>query len=368
MNKNQQSDFIPVKLPKSSDLYEEINEKYSKKKDLNGRATEYLFKHLSLPALERVDTCHDFMRFLTNADLTKRRLERTNSCGNRFCPICTWKNARKDAIKLCVIAEAIEKIQGYEFIFLTLTSPNVQEDELYDEITHFNNAISKLFRRKKVMNGIEGYVRKLEVTTDQEKFITDDLYKRKKEYFDPRGLKVGDANPQYNTYNPHVHMILSVKKSYFKKNFISHEEWLEMWKSCMKDDRICMIKVNKVRANSKGKNGKNGAILEVAKYTAKGNELYHSERVFDTFYTALKGRQLLVYSGIFKDYAKKYEQGLLDEFKHKDETLYTHMLKSLWKSSKYENALRELTEDEFKQYNERALTIEEDDAIDALDE
>lgn len=364
MNKNQQSDFTHVKLQKASELSKEIDGKYTKKKDLNGRAADYLFKHLSLPALERVDTCHDFMRFLTTADLSKRRLERTNSCGNRFCPICTWKTARKDAVKLSVLAEAISVKEGQEFIFLTLTSPNVQEDELYDEITRFNKAIKKLFSRKKVMNGVEGYVRKLEVTTDQEKFITDDLYKRKKEYFERRGLKVGDANPQYNTYNPHVHMILSVKKSYFNgKNFISRDEWLEMWQSCMQDERITQLDVRKVR---KGAKGMQGAVLEVAKYTAKGNELYHSERVFDTFYTALKGRQLLVYSGIFKDYSKKYEQGLLDDFKHKDETVYTHLLRSLWKSSKYENAMRELTEEEFKQYNERALHIEEDDSVDEL--
>lgn len=357
MNNRQE----PIKVTKKSELGKEILGKYTAKKDLSRKAGDYMAKYLSVPSIARVDSCHDFMRFLTTEKLDKRRLELANSCGNRFCPICTWKTARKDAIKLSVISQAISVKESHEFIFLTLTSPNVQEDDLHAEIDRFNKAISKLFRRKKVAENIQGYVRKLEVTTDQEKYITDELYKRKKNYFDKRGLAVGDANPQYNSYNPHVHIILSVKKSYFtSRGYINQAEWLEMWQSCMQDERITQVDVRKVR---KGQKAIEGAILEVAKYTAKGNDLYHSERVFDTFYGALKGRQLLVYGGTFKDYAKKYEQGLLDEFKQADETVYTHLLRSVWQASNYENTIRELTEEEFQKYNERALKIEESDDI-----
>lgn len=73
-------------------------------------------------------------------------------------------------------------------------------------------------------------------------------------------------------------------------------------------------------------------MLEIAKYSAKGSNLYHSETVFDTFYISLKKRQLLVYSGLFKEFAKKYE-----------------------------NVLRELSPEEFEEFNKRALFIEEDD-------
>lgn len=352
----------PVKVTKKSTLGKEVLGKYSEKKSLNRKAGDYLEKHLSVPSIARIDSCHDFMRFLTTEKLDKRRLELANSCGNRFCPICTWKTARKDAIKLSIMSQAIAVKEKQEFIFLTLTSPNVSEENLHAEIDKFNKAISKLFRRKNVAKAIKGYVRKLEVTTDQEKYITDELFSRKENYFKARGLAVGDANPQYNTYNPHVHIILSVKNSYFtdKNYYISQAEWLEMWRSCMQDDRITQVDVRKVR---KGQKSIEGAILEVAKYTAKSSDLYHSERVFDTYYGALKGRQLLVYSGTFKDYAKKYENGLLDEFKQADDTLYTHLLRSVWRSSNYENTIRELTEQEFQNYNERALKIEESDDI-----
>lgn len=361
MDKNQPPNFKAIKIKKTSVLGKEIIGKYTGKKSLSRKAADYLEKHVSVPMIARVDTCHDWMTFLTTGTLDKKRLANTTSCKNRFCPICTWKTARKDALKISVITQAIEEEKGYEFLFITLTSPNVSEDNLNSEIDKFNKAISKLFRRKDVAGAIQGYVRKIEVTTDQEKFITENSFARKKDYFEKRGLKVGDANPQYNTYNPHAHIVAAVKKSYFNgKNYIAQNEWLKMWKECMNDERITQVDVRKVR---KGNKGMSGAILEVAKYTAKGNDLYHSERVFDTFYGALKGRQLLVYSGIFKDYAKCYKQGLLDVYKNEDETVYTHLLRSIWNASKYENTLRELTPEEFEKYNKRAKHIEESDEI-----
>ena len=360
MTNNQVPMSQEVKIRKTTKLGKEIREKYTPKKELQRKAISYVKKHISVPVYHRFETCHSWMRFLTTENMDKKRLERTDSCGNRFCPICTWKTAKKDAIKLSVISEAIVVKEKYEYIFLTLTSPNVTEDNLRSEIDKFNKAIKKLFSRKKVAKVIKGYARKLEVTTDQEKYITSEQFLRKKPYFEKRGLSVGDPNPQYNTYNPHVHIILAVDSDYFKHGFISQAEWLEMWQQCMDNPNITQVDVRKVR---KGAKGIEGAVLEVAKYTAKGSDLYHSERVFDVFYGALKGRQLLVYSGVFKDYAKKYEQGLLDEFKKTDEAVYTHLLTTLWNNSKYEGKLRELTEEEFQRYNERALYIEESDEI-----
>ncbi|MGE7986572.1 hypothetical protein [Lysinibacillus fusiformis] len=46
-----------------------------------------------------------------------------------------------------------------------------------------------------------------------------------------------------------------------------------------------------------------------------------------------------------------------------DDTIYTHLLRSLWNNSKYESTLRELTPEEFEKYNERALKIEESDEV-----
>ncbi len=359
MTENQPTGWVKTQL-KNTKLGDDLTGKYTPKKDLNRKATAYIEKHVTVKSIVRFETCSEFLLFLTNEEKSVKRLHKTYACENRFCPICTWKTAKKDAIKLSVMFDAVKEIEGKEFLFLTLTSPNCGAGELSEELDRFNKAINKLFKRRNVARVVKGYVRKIEVTTDQEQFITAKAFKRKKDYFEMRGLKVGDPNPTFNTYNPHVHAVIVVNKSYFNKakEFVSKEEWLKLWQECMEDKSITQVDAKKIRAT-----GNSNAVLEIAKYSAKGSDLYHSETVFDTFYTALKGRQLLVYSGMMKDYAKKYENGELDRFKEKDENVYTHLLRSLWKGSKYESKLRELSPEEFEEFNKRAEHIEENDEV-----
>ena len=362
MTKNQEVKIKKSEL-KSTELGKYILEKYTPKKDLVRKLSEYAKGVFTHKTLERVKSCGDFMQHLTNLEMNAKKVHRSNSCGNRFCPLCTWNKAKKDAIMLAVLMQAIREQEEQEFIFLTLTAPNIKGEHLKSEIDCFNHAFNKLFKRKNVISVINGYVRKLEVTYNQERFITKQMYKRAKNYYDKRNLKEGDNNPNYDTYHPHFHVILSVNKSYFTdtKVYINQSKWLEMWRDCMNDESITQVDIRKVRSSEKSEYG---AVLEVAKYSAKSNELYASQSVFEIFYRALKGRQLLTFNGLFKDYVKKYKNGELDKYKKQDENEYTHLLTSVWQTSKYENMLRELTVEEFEEYNQQAKYIDEDDRVD----
>lgn len=57
------------------------------------------------------------------------------------------------------------------------------------------------------------------------------MYKNGQAYFDKLGLMIGDNNPNYNTYHPHFHVVLSVNKNYFTdtKCYINQLNWLDMW-------------------------------------------------------------------------------------------------------------------------------------------
>lgn len=356
MTKNQEVKISKQEL-KSTELGQYILEKYTPKKDLIRKLVEYAKGVFTPKLLERVGLCGDFMQHLTTFDMSAKRVHRSNSCGNRFCPICTWNKAKKDAVMISVLMQGIREEKEQEYIFLTLTAPNVEGAALKSEIDRFNKAFKKLFDRRNVQKVINGYVRKLEVTYNKERFITKDMYKRAKDYFDKRGLVVGDNNPNYDTYHPHFHVIMAVNKSYFtSRDYLKQEKWLEMWQDCMNDSSITQVDIRKVRSSEKSENG---AILEVAKYSAKGNELYHSQSVFEIFYRALKGRQLITFNGLFKEYVKKFKDGDLDKYKKQDDTEYTHLLTSVWQTSKYENMLRELTVEEFEEYNTKAKHIEE---------
>lgn len=105
--------------------------------------------------------------------------------------------------------------ENKEFIFLTLTAPNVTAGELNEEIQHYNKSFKRLMERKEVKAAVKGYVRKLEVTYDGKEFITEYMYKHRTNYYKKRGLNIGDKNPNYDTYHPHFHVVLAVDKHYF---------------------------------------------------------------------------------------------------------------------------------------------------------
>ncbi|MED2720517.1 protein rep, partial [Bacillus thuringiensis] len=268
-------------------------------------------------------------------------------------PICAWRKAGKDAVKIATMMEAIKIEEKKEFLFLTLTTPNIKADMVKSEIDRFNKAFNKLFKRRNIQRSIKGYIRKLEMTYDKERFITEEMYnnnKKRKAYYDSRGLKVDDHNPNYDTYNPHFHVLLCVDKNYFKRKelYIKQEEWLEMWREVTDMPEITQVHIQKVELIREG-----NAVAEVAKYSAKDYEMSVSQDVFDVFYLALKGRQLIVYGGLLKDYAKKYEDGELDKYKSTDKNEYYYRLIAMWNKDlmKFEQEYQELTESEKQEYN-----------------
>lgn len=284
-------------------------EKYENKKGLNVLATRYLDEYLSPKMLQRFGECGEWIQFATTENFTKTKVFRANFCKHRFCPMCNMRKAYKDTLKIGIMLEAMAEKEEQEFIFLTLTVPNCKGEELPSVLDDMNKAVKKMFERKRIKDSINGYIRKIEVTTDQAKTINKAWYKKRKEYCEKHGLKVGEPNSNYNTYHPHMHFILMVNKDYFTKHskkYITQAEWLSIWQEINGSEAVG-LDIRKVQDR-----GQSTAIEEIAKYSAKDSDLYHSQSVFLTFLLALKGRQLLTYSGIAKKYAKLWESGQLD--------------------------------------------------------
>jgi hypothetical protein len=183
------------------------------------------------------------------------------------------------------------------------------------------------------------------------------IYARK-DYYKRRGLKIGDMNPNYNTYHTHFHCLFAVNKSYFKsRDYVNQETWLNLWRDVMGDYGITQVDVRRVNVSAgsgvsadgrEGKMiGKGKAANEAAKYAAKDTDYMVNETVFNTFYRALKGRQVLTYSGVFKDANAKYKAKELEEYKRRDTTEYCYMLLYSWGNGEYiEKNCRELNEEE----------------------
>lgn len=310
------------------------------------KITEGIFKS---KLQERCSDCGGFLMFLADSTMEKTKLHNGDFCKNRFCPMCSWRKARKDTVVINILMKHLREEHNKEFIFLTLTTPNVSGEQLNEEIKKYNNAFRKLMKRTEVLNITKGYIRKLEVTYQKSKYITKKLYKDKQKYYDKRGLQVGSLEPNYNTYNPHFHVVIAVNKSYFKKGYITQKRWLELWQEATGDSSITQVNVKKAKHGDDNKD-----VYELAKYSAKDEDYLVSKKVFKIFYEALKGKQLLVFSGLFKEALKLFKAGELDKYKIPDTIKYIFMMCYVWENDlkEYEEYhIRKLDPEELEKYN-----------------
>lgn len=303
-------------------------EKYTQKKLRNQLLQTLIGKHVSDKTFERIKECNTFLFMVADKTMEKTKLYRSNNCEHRFCPMCAWKKSRKNALKIGILMQYLREEENKEFVFLTLTAPNVKAEELNDEIKHYNKSFQRLMQRKEVKSVVKGYVRKLEVTYNKER---DD-------------------------YHPHFHVILAVNKSYFTdtKAYIARNRWLELWQQSTKNNLITQVDVRKVKVTDNKKE-----VSEIAKYSAKDSDYLEDEKVFDTFYKSLSGKRLIVYSGLFKDASKLYENKELEKYKQLDPTEYIYQIFYHWGQQKYiETEKKLMTEDMQKEVNNQMLDEE----------
>jgi len=321
-----------TKYKRTEPKKQDILIKHTKKKRKNGVLAYFMEKLVSehvvsAKTLELIKECNTFMMMVADESFEKKKQHKGNSCKNRFCPICAWKKARKDALSLSVMMAYLKQEEKKEFIFLTLTAPNVSADELNDEIKHYNQSFQRLMQRKEVRKVVKGYARKLEITYNEER---DD-------------------------YHPHFHVLVAVNKSYFNQatQYISRDRWLELWQQVTKNPLITQVDVRKVRGSRDDK------VYEIAKYSAKDSDYLQNQNVFEVFYNALKGKRLIVFSGLFKEAMTKFKVGELDDYKEKDKTKYVYAIMYNWGNKQYlefENRL--LTSDEINEINEQLIKDE----------
>ena len=96
--------------------------------------------------------------------------------------------------------------------------------------------------------------------------------------------------------------------------------------------------------------------------TEPDNDYLINQKVFDAFYKALKGKQVLVYFGLFKDARKKLKNGELDYLKEVDPTEYIYQIFYTWNKKEYlASEIFDLTESEEQEINHQMIDeIEEE--------
>lgn len=267
----------------------------------------------------RIKDCGTFLEFLSDKDYNKFKLSGANFCENRFCPNCNYNLSRKLGIEMSIMCKYIIEKNNYNFIFLTLTAPNVNKDDLSNELISYYESFKKLFKSKEIKKISKGYIRKLEIT----------------------------YNSKRDDFHPHYHVLIAVDKSYFtSRDYISRKKWLELWQRSKNDNSITQVDVRKVKSDELI-----NSLLELSKYLSKDSDYLFSKEIFEVFYKNLKGKQYITFSGCFKETRKLYKSGELDYLKDIDDTKYIYKIYYIWRNSDYDlKQVIELSEEEKQKY------------------
>lgn len=159
------------------------------------------------PTLKRMSTN---IMFCSNYLTENRRGKLMGSlCRVRLCPTCEWRKSLKRMSRIFQLCEMPEFLK-YRAIFVTLTVKNVGSNELPSSISHLSKSFSNLM---KSFEPAGGYMRTIEVTQGAG-FITNRQT--------GNGVSV--------ECHPHIHAIVLVRQSYFKKRYWSKSRWISEWR------------------------------------------------------------------------------------------------------------------------------------------
>ena len=251
-------------------------------------------------------TCGSYLEFAVYPN--EKKLKSANFCKARLCPMCNWRLSQQRFGNLSAVTD-LAKSNKYHLLFLTLTARNVTGTELKNEIKRFFDAWRNLTRYSEdFKRSVHGWFRALEVT----------------------------YNKDDDTYHPHLHIVLSVKSTYFKNSnyYISQKKWSEIWKHYLNLDYIPVVHIQKVYTK-KG----SSAEKEASKYTVKDtdylieNNLKLSAKVVQILDDSLRRVRLIAYGGILKKYyaeMKLNEENLTDDLENITEEIAYVIKKYRW--------------------------------------
>ncbi len=248
---------------------------------------------ISPSRIDALRGCASYLFFDIDA-VKQKKLRRANFCRLRTCPMCNWRKSLKLFGQMSRIVDLILQDRPSTcFVFVTLTVKNCEADNLSETLNQMNQAFRYLTSKRqtfapaeKLKKSLLGYMKAVEVT----------------------------YNIAKNTYHPHIHCIFAVQASYFSRDYISQDEWVDLWQKCAGLDYRPSVNVKAIK-NAQSKK----AVAELAKYPVKMDEIAEiGDRAVPaliTFSHALKNRRLITFGGVIAD-AKK--QLMLDDIETGD--------------------------------------------------
>ena len=230
----------------------------------------------------RIRFCGSALAFLRNLETGEKKLHSADFCKERLCPMCQWRKSLKVFHQVSKVMDRAQQEQPQLVpLFLTLTLKNCTGADLSATLDTVFKGWKNVVDHRKIRKIVQGWFRALEVTYNKE----DD------------------------TFHPHIHAIILVDKSYFKKDnkdYMQTTDWVQLWRTALKLDYDPVCDIRKF----KGGKGKYKAVAEVAKYTLKDSDFIFdnselTDKLVEVLNTSLRGRRLFAFGGVLKQIAKQ---------------------------------------------------------------
>jgi plasmid rolling circle replication initiator protein Rep len=284
MNVSKKPSKVNENVIETLEKYSEKDEKWTQHK-FGAEIVEnhYLANQIYEKLGNRMHSCARYLVFdrVVNSGSGELGLKLTKAgfCHVRNCRICAWRrslrNVAKLMTKLPMILEAYPKPK-HEWLFLTLTVPNCEGENLRETIKTMGKAWDRLTKRDEFKAAFIGHVKVVEVTKEEKRA---------------------------GYVHPHFHVLLLTSPWYFKsKDYIKQDRMLELWQESMRDPSITQVDLRKV----KPKKGQDlmGAVLETLKYGFKPSDIEDNPDFLYTLTEQLHKMRFVDSGGVLKGILK----------------------------------------------------------------
>jgi superfamily I DNA/RNA helicase/plasmid rolling circle replication initiator protein Rep len=219
----------------------------------------------------------DYMMDVDTGDFSLR-LKGAVFCRFRHCSICQSRRSLMWRARFYSILPALmQQHPKARWVFLTLTVKNCPVSELRMTLKVMNQAWARfLDRRNFISKSLLGFIRATEVTRSEE----------------------GEAHP-------HFHCLLMVTPSYFGRQYVSHKQWLQHWRECLRVDYDPWVFVKAVKDMSIDSSEFHEQVQEVLKYSVKPADMIADSKFLLEMTNQVRGLRFMATGGVLKDIFKK---------------------------------------------------------------
>ncbi|WP_186299000.1 protein rep, partial [Staphylococcus capitis] len=197
---------------------------YTHNKQTNQLFHKFIQPHLKQPQIHFITHSNTFFTFLSHNTLQKHKFHKSNFSKNPFSPLSPSPKPTKHPLPLSFIIQYINQKQHKQFIFLTLTTPNLTLHHFQHQIKHYNHSFTRLTNPKHFKSIPKPYLTKLQIT----------------------------YNKKPHHYNPHFHLFIPLNKSYFthKPYYITHKQSLQLSPHLTPNQPITQLHLQNLNQNN----------------------------------------------------------------------------------------------------------------------